>query len=278
MSSVSVEGWGRSCLSFVCLVACTEPDSSRDVGTDSPSVTSSAMATEDRPDDDSSSSSADPGTTSTSEGLTTVNTGTTTTTTGASCALGTPDHCDACDSPCPGTDGATTVRLCEAGECDLHCLLEFYDVNGSPHDGCEAEDVPVQDTPETAVEIDVAKTFNHVGTIYGDDRVHDEPLPERPLGRDDRYAVTATGSGMAGGMVACLGITNFPADNMFEVCIGDPGDDDLAAAACATATGGRDSQCVSPPAGGDEGGPYPIRVRKLAGTNTDNGYALFLQH
>ena len=203
------------------------------------------------------------------------------------CEIGRPDHCAACDDACPGTDSQTTERLCVDSTCDLHCLAEFYDLNGSPHDGCEAEDIPAQDTTATAVAFELpdvddptfmSNPLDHTAAIYGDDRVHDRPLTMRPLGREDRYAITAVGAGVGGGMMACLGITNFPADNMLEMCIGDPGDDEFASAACVTAQGGGESECASPPGGGDAGGPYPIRVRKLAGTNTDNGYALFLQH
>ena len=72
----------------------------------------------------------------------------------------------------------------------LLCLGTSYDVDGRDANGCEYEDVPLQDTPEHAVDVtlpDVAdkalgNPVNLVGHVYGDDRVHDSAPTSRPNG------------------------------------------------------------------------------------------------
>jgi hypothetical protein len=209
------------------------------------------------------------------------------------CQLGTPEHCGQCGMACPGADNAGTRRVCTApsvfGLCDVVCLGEYYDLNGKLDDGCEALDAPAQDAPETAVAITLPDVIddpqqqtnphNVIGYIYDDTRQHDTPPTQRPLGRDDWWAVTAVGAGDPGtGMVACLGITNFPVDDVFQVCISDINQVTFASGSCAGVQGGGPSTCVLPPARSDAGGPYYVRVRKLSGSNTALGYALYLKH
>jgi hypothetical protein len=208
------------------------------------------------------------------------------------CTLGTPDHCGACSTKCPGPDDATTSRTCSdataSAQCDILCHGEYYDLDGDPTNGCEALDAVIQDTPATAVPITlpdvVDPTYktnprNLVEQIYSDMRKHDAPPVLRPLGRDDYWAVTAVGVGDPNsGMAACLGITNYPADNQYQVCISDIGSTTFSPAGCGVAMGGQSSQCVTPPAMTDAGGPYYVRVHKVAGTNTPLEYALFLTH
>ena len=166
---------------------------------------------------------------------------------------------------------------------------EYYDENGATDDGCEALDLPVQDDSTSAVAItlpDVAQDpmaksnpDNVLGYIYGDNRVHDMAPSMRPLGRDDWYAVTAIGMGTPNvTMKACLGIADFPQDNVFQVCISDIGQTNFDPNSCKAAIGGGPSVCVQPPTLTDAGGPYYVRVHKMSGTNTRFGYALFLQH
>ncbi len=207
------------------------------------------------------------------------------------CTLGTPDHCGTCTTVCPGVDNASTQRTCAASTCGLTCKGEFYDLDGNAANGCEAEDQPVQDASGTAVAVALPDVNNGTGStacdgatnpctvlgqIYSDQRTHDSAPTSRPLGREDWYRVTATGNGSPNNNVtACLGITNYPADNQYEVCIGE--NNSTSPTTCMTATGGASSVCVAPAAATSTGTFY-VRIRKVAGTNTANQYALFLVH
>jgi hypothetical protein len=202
------------------------------------------------------------------------------------CTLGTPDHCGKCDTSCPGTDDAHTQRTCSDatpfGICGITCKGEFYDLDGSDANGCEAEDATVQDTEATAVAVSLpdANPKNIDGQMYGDGRPHDAAPVSRPFGRDDYYKVTATGTGSPSNtMTACLSITNFPADNTFEVCIKADGAASFAPASCKSVNPQSQSadRCVTPP-GNPDIGTFFVRVRKTAGSNTANKYALYLVH
>lgn len=48
-----------------------------------------------------------------------------------------PDHCGACENPCPTPPN--TVALCTDRSCDWECAAGFADCNGDPVDGCEIE-------------------------------------------------------------------------------------------------------------------------------------------
>jgi hypothetical protein len=205
------------------------------------------------------------------------------------CTLGTADHCGACDHACHATDTATKYTCSDAtssATCLITCLGEYYDLNGDASDGCEAQDLPVQDTAQAAKPISLpdandptfkTNPLNVVGYVYGDGRPHDAAPTSRPFGREDWYHVTAVGNGTGNGMGACLGITNFPPDDTFEVCISDNNGSTFPAAGCKTVKGGATSVCVTP-TGTPNAGVYYVRVRKTDGSNTANGYALFLQH
>lgn len=232
------------------------------------------------------------GSESTSTATTAADTGGSGSGTGASCDLGTPDHCGECNDECPGPEDESTARVCldepPDATCDIVCWGEFYDLNDDILDGCEEQDPTVQDGPDSAVTITLPDTddptfasnpLDIVEVIYADLRAHAMPPVARPFGREDWWEVTAVGAGVAGsGMRACLGITSFPRDNRFEVCLSNIGVTTFEPAGCTDVLGGAPSACVDAPAGTDAGGPYYVRVRKLAGTNTPNGYALFLQH
>jgi hypothetical protein len=170
--------------------------------------------------------------------------------------------------------------------CLLTCKGEYYDVNGNADDGCESQDPTVQDTVATAVAVNLpdmndptnkTNPLNVLGYVYGDGRPHDAAPTSRPFGREDWFHVTAVGNGTGQGMVACLGITDFPPDDSFEVCISDNGGSTFPSAGCKPVTGGAPSVCVSP-TGAPNAGVYYVRVRKTAGSNTQNGYALYLRH
>lgn len=211
-----------------------------------------------------------------------------------SCSLGTADHCGTCGNACPGSDSMSTQRICTTttsqGTCDIVCQGEYYDLDGDLMNGCEAQDLPVQDLDLTAVEIDLpdnntgtgsnacdgtANPCTHAGQIYSDMRMHANAPTARPLGRDDWYKLVAVGNGGPNQVGACLGITNFPSDDMYQICIGNNGD--FNPTTCKTAVGQGTSQCVSPPTAADSGTFY-IKLSKLAGSNTANQYALYVVH
>ena len=211
-----------------------------------------------------------------------------------SCALGTPDTCGACTTVCPGMDSMSTMRTCSdptpMGTCNIECLGEYYDLDGDASNGCEAQDLPVQDLDLTAVVLMLPDVDNGTGStpcdgatnpctqtgqIYSDMRHHVNAPTMRPLGREDWYKVVAVGTGGPNQVAACLGITNYPADNQYQICIGNDGD--FNPNTCMTATGGGASTCVSPPTAADSGTFY-VKLSKLAGTNTANQYALYVRH
>jgi hypothetical protein len=210
---------------------------------------------------------------------------------GGACALGTTDHCGKCDHACNAGDTTTTYSCSDntsQGTCTLTCLKEFYDLNGKEEDGCEAEDPIVQDTAGSAVAVTLPDTNdpllktnpqNIVGLAYGDSRLHQTQPTSRPYGRADWYHVTAEGAGTPNHMTACLGITNFPNDDTFEICLSDSGADGGAqtfpASSCKQVHGGTTSECVGL---ATDAGVYYVRVKKLSGSNTVNGYALYLEH
>jgi hypothetical protein len=206
------------------------------------------------------------------------------------CMPGTPDHCTMCGAACPGVDNAGTLRTCTNSTCSFSCKGEYYDLNGDMMDGCEAEDLPIQDSSLLAVSI-VLPDVNNGGTgampcndatnpctktarIYSDTRKHENAPTNRPLGREDWFKVTANGAGSPNNVGACLGITNFPTDNQYEICISNSGSSNPTT--CMTAQGGGTSACVSPPA--TSTGVFYLKVRKIAGMNTSNDYALYLVH
>jgi hypothetical protein len=81
------------------------------------------------------------------------------------------------------------------------------------------------------------------------------------------------------GVGVCLGITNFPADNQYQLCLSDQGDATLLPVGCKPVPGGTSaSVCISHAASTTEAGIYYVRVQKLAGTNVALDYALFIQH
>lgn len=207
---------------------------------------------------------------------------------GAACTLGSADHCGTCSTVCPGTDDVGTLRTCSdsnsAGMCSIECKGELYDLDGKDTNGCEASDPVVQDSSTTAVPKTLPtgnNPLNLVGTIFGDTRVHDTAPTARPLGREDWYAVTTVGVGKNGStsaLSACLGITNFPTDNTFEVCTSESGMTIFDVAECVKVVGGAASACIHPATGANLTGPFYVRVRKLEGTNVALGYALYLEH
>jgi hypothetical protein len=207
------------------------------------------------------------------------------------CTLGTASNCGNCGHACPGSDDTTTERVCSSaditGTCDIVCRGDSYDVNGILDDGCEALDESAHDsfansssvTLEDVVNVPGKNPVNLHGDIFGDGRRHDASPTFRPNGRDDYWRLTAIGAGDPKAMlIACLGITDLPADNLYEVCMSDEGTPQFVNSGCSTVAGKAQSVCVGPPnpTGGD--GPYYVRVRKLAGTNTLPGYWLWMNH
>ena len=195
------------------------------------------------------------------------------------CTLGTPDHCGACGTACPGVDDDGTQRTCSdstpTATCDFICKGEWYDLDGDAANGCEAQDPIVHDSAEAGVP-EVATTAGFtVGApdwlIYDDARTHDAPPLLRPLGREDWYTL----SNPDGRLKVCLSIANFPSDDQFEVCVTNIGNQNIEASQCKSVMPSSGSLCVQPASSSN--GAYWVRVRKIAGSNTTNGYALFLQ-
>ncbi len=199
------------------------------------------------------------------------------------CTLGSSDHCGACGTTCGTTDAQTTFACTDAttaGTCTVTCRGEFYDLDGKADNGCEAGDLVVQDSAASAKPVTLdgtTRSANELGYVYSDDRAHENVPLKRPAGREDWYVVTVTvpEGGAAGSFGACLGITNFPNDDVFEVCTTDANATTFSH--CAPVAGGGASTCVKPAANADAG-VYFVRVKKVSGSNTANGYALFLQH
>jgi hypothetical protein len=211
----------------------------------------------------------------------------------AGCTLGTPDRCGTCTTVCPpGKDDGGTLRSCSAatafGMCGIACRGEWYDVNGMIIDGCELEDAPLQDSFASAQAITLADVVNDpqmltnprnlAAALYSDSRTHEQAPIQRPTGRDDYYNITAVGVGdNTKSMTACLGITNFPTDNHFEVCLSNKGVQSFGATGCTICDGGGVSKCVTSPTPSDTG-TYYVRIKKMSGSHSSNKYALFLQH
>lgn len=212
------------------------------------------------------------------------------------CTLGTVEHCGDCNVKCPGADDDRTTRICRdatrSATCELICRGEAYDVDGKLDNGCEAVDLPIQDSLATAVAVTLpnvvndatlkSNPMNMTAAVHHDDRFHDDEGGTRPFGREDWYRVTAVGAGNpANTMTACLSAVSFPADNELEVCITANGATSFSSAVCKTllvgTDGGGGSQCVSP-AGNPDTGTFLVRVRKTKGSPTPNQYALFLNH
>jgi hypothetical protein len=209
----------------------------------------------------------------------------------STCTLGTPDHCGTCGTVCPpGMDSAGTQRTCSNMLCDFICKGEYYDVDGKTANGCEAQDLPLQDSSITAVNVNLPNAFNTdlgvtgnpaniVSQVYGDSRTHDAAPTSRLTGREDWYKLMVTGGGSgSNGVTACLGITNFPSDDIFEVCLSESGSATFTNTDCKQAMGMMPSVCVAKAMAADESGTYYARVRKISGTWTSNQYALFLEH
>jgi len=214
----------------------------------------------------------------------------------ASCTLGDPDHCGSCTTVCPpGTDSQGTQRTCSdataSATCDITCTGEFYDLDGKTSTGCEAQDLPVQDTTTTAVVVtlgdafssDLGVTSNPVtveSQIYGDSRAHDSAPTSRPNGRPDWYKLLVMGNGDGKHTVgACLDIHGFPSDDIFELCISDKGTSTFSATyGCQTLNPTTAYNCVQLPVDSSEAGTYYVRVQRISGTWTAMHYSLWMAH
>ncbi len=203
------------------------------------------------------------------------------------CMLGSINDCGACGKACATTDPKTALPTCSdatmTATCDIKCTGEHYDLDGKADNGCETDDLPIQDTATTAVVVTLpdATAKNLVAPLYGDKRAHDTDVAARALGREDWYVVTASGAAAGGGMTACLSAGNFPSDNVLEVCITQSGSTTFDAPGCKTYTVANDagSSCVNPNGmAGNDLGTFYVRVRRTAGTSNANQYALYLRH
>jgi hypothetical protein len=168
----------------------------------------------------------------------------------------------------------------------LTCPDDAYDLDANEANGCEAHDAR-SDTPGTAVEVELAQgtaSVTQEGQVYSDSRPHAAAPESRTNGLPDWYKLVAKGDG-GKTLSACLSITNFPADNLYEICIGkeNQADFETQAPTCKMVSPTTDpkgnDRCVSPSGSAPpEQGTYYIRISKQSGANTPNKYGLYVQH
>jgi hypothetical protein len=92
-----------------------------------------------------------------------------------------PEHCGACNAPCPGAGFATTEVACGDGGCTFACRGENYDVDGAPDSGCEVRDSPTGNhtiataASQGSLPCNDSSTLNASGAIPSDLRSHLNP-------------------------------------------------------------------------------------------------------
>lgn len=183
---------------------------------------------------------------------------------------------------CPVVPDEHASRSCEEGSTDctvITCQGDHYDVDGRADNGCEARDIPGNNTSSTATEVDIpdAEPIDINSQILSDDRPHDTEPVLRPLGLPDWWKVTAVGPGNAEKtMQACLFIGDLPPDSRFEICISEAGS--MTPSVCKTVTPNTPpgpNRCVSAMA---DAGTFYVRAVKEAGAHSAKTYALYLDH
>ncbi|MFN8590040.1 MAG: hypothetical protein U0031_01180 [Thermomicrobiales bacterium] len=94
-----------------------------------------------------------------------------------------PTNCGGCGNVCPGYYAPNANVFCQNSICTLSCKGDFYDVNGSSADGCEASGF-ANHTWDTAFSLGSVRCFDDEGgtfsgKIVSDARVHEAPsVPE----------------------------------------------------------------------------------------------------
>ncbi|MCB9557045.1 MAG: hypothetical protein H6707_13135 [Deltaproteobacteria bacterium] len=195
--------------------------------------------------------------------------------------IGTADDCSACGDRCPGLDNAGTARVCNAGQCEIQCKGEYYDVNGQVSDGCEYQDKAIHSSEQLALDVgtynDSASQFRRDGfRLASDDRLHLVAPTDRSNGRPSYFkmGIKDTTFGTLNGW-ARLDLSNMPAGASYElwgvyVCSNGK----KLASETKTANGGQ-KITVNPPddcgsfALANDDGTLLVRVRKLSGPHTD---------
>lgn len=204
------------------------------------------------------------------------------------CQLGTVSHCASCGDVCPpGQDTSATHRVCLNKACDIQCKDEYYDVNGTASDGCEAgDDLPLHETWSKATSLgklkDTDTSKSASALLPSDDRKHLLSPTDRLYGREDWFSVHLedTALGSLKGLVK-VRLNNLPASGSYEaqaeyVCDNGkkPG------AKTATIQGGSETTlspstaCNSTSIGDDSGTLYLRVVKKSASYHSAKSYTI----
>lgn len=204
----------------------------------------------------------------------------------AGCKLGTVDNCSSCGDVCPpGKDTTATTRVCENSKCDIQCLAEYYDVNGSAGDGCEAnDDLPIHAGQSSALNIgkvsDCDKTKTKSAKIPSDGRSHVFAPISRPNGRDDWFSIfISDDSCITEAKVTAL-FSNLPTKAQYTVqaffkCKNgkSPAGDSKSGYGGSVLFLTPSSACTTGSLGDDSGTLY-IKVSKTGGPHSENPYSL----
>lgn len=205
--------------------------------------------------------------------------------TDAACALGTPENCGYCGDTCqPAADTPATARVCRSGKCDIECKEEYYDVNTSAADGCEAQDdAPVHDAKSTATNMgDVSDCDNALttsGTLPSDDRKHQKAPTDRPEGRPDWFKLHIDDDvGCIVNADVVVSLANLPSGATYSVKAFHVCEDGTELTTAAQTGAGGSKVTVAPSTActlmGDDSGTLYIEVAKVSGPHSAATYTL----
>lgn len=205
----------------------------------------------------------------------------------AGCTLGTAQNCASCGDVCPpGKTTSSTVPVCSAGTCTIHCAGENYDVNAGASDGCEAaDDAPLHTDKASAKSLgkttDCKTTKKASAVLPSDDRQHLVAPVSRPNGREDWYKLEIEDSTWC--VVdpeITVALTSLPtgaryAVESYYVC---KDDGSKLTATTKTLSGGASTK-LSPSTrcstvAGDDSGTVYVRVVKVSGTHSKASYTV----
>jgi hypothetical protein len=201
------------------------------------------------------------------------------------CQLGTPNNCSFCSDVCaPGSDSATTQRVCINNKCDIQCKDEYYDVDASSSNGCEAQDdVPVHDIQSSAKDMGKLKDSGVAVTVTvsmpSDSRKHLKAPTDRLNGREDWFVahIEDTTFGNLKG-IAKLHLSSLPTGSSYKAEVWFECDNGKKPAkSSGTVSGGNDksftpsTKCNTTTIGDDSGKLY-IRLVKSSGAHSAAQY------
>lgn len=199
----------------------------------------------------------------------------------AGCQLGTPTNCSFCGDVCPpGSDSASTQRVCLNSKCDIQCKEEYYDVDANSSNGCEAQDdVPVHDIQSSAKDMGKLKDTGSAVTVTvsmpSDSRKHLKAPTDRLNGREDWFFshIEDTTFGNLKG-IAKLHLSSLPTGSSYSAEVWFECDNGKKPGkSSATVSGGSDksitpsTKCNTTTIGDDSGKLY-IRLVKKSGAHS----------